>query len=192
MSKSRESWAKVSPEILSFEKRFDEHTDLELVIAGVALMDVGLAEILSQRFAGDPEDIEKLLGLDGDGRAPGASLGARIQLARAVGVIRDEDVIVLRGLKNLRNDFAHKVKSSLEDHANAIEALLDAALNRTFIHNWSHPHFTKDEYRSATKRFNPSARSRVMYVLGAYHIRLSLMVAKTDRIANVWDRSGVP
>jgi hypothetical protein len=56
------------------------------------------------------KEIELFLGIDGDGRAPAGSFGARIQLALLVGLITEEDATILRQIKNLRNTFAHRVK----------------------------------------------------------------------------------
>ena len=53
----------------------------ELAIVAAAVLDSALAEILTLRLTANQAEAESFLGLDGDGRAPVASFGARIQLA---------------------------------------------------------------------------------------------------------------
>ena len=48
-------------------------------------------------------------GLDEDGRAPGGTFGARIQLGVLIGIITQKDASILRIIKNIRNQFAHRV-----------------------------------------------------------------------------------
>jgi len=82
----------------------------ELSIVSVAVLDSAISEILSLRLAKFDSEIESFLGVNGDGRAPVSSFGARIQLALLLGLIDPEDAAALRGLKQLRNMFAHRVK----------------------------------------------------------------------------------
>ena len=82
----------------------------ELAIVAAAVLDVALAEIISLRLRQNRKEIELFLGIDGDGRTPAGSFGARIQLALLVGLITEEDATILRQIKNLRNTFAHRVK----------------------------------------------------------------------------------
>ena len=80
----------------------------ELVITSCAELDLALAELLSKRLSGSEDEINDFLGADEDGRAPAGSFGARIQLAHMVGLITAMEMEILRLLKRLRNDFAHK------------------------------------------------------------------------------------
>ena len=92
---------------------YSEYCDLpprELAIVAAAVLDAALAELLSLRLAGHEREAESFLGLDGDGRAPAGSFGARIQLALLVGLISYDDAIILRTIKELRNIFAHRVR----------------------------------------------------------------------------------
>jgi len=81
----------------------------ELAVVAAAVLDIALAELLSRRLLGQTKEYEEFLGLNGDGRAPCGSLGARIQLALLVGIITDHDAAVLRSVKNIRNRLAHRV-----------------------------------------------------------------------------------
>ncbi len=83
----------------------------ELAVVAAAVLDVALAELLSLRLIDNTNEYEEFLGLDGDGRAPCASFGARIQLALLLGVITDTDASLLRTVKNIRNKLAHRVKA---------------------------------------------------------------------------------
>jgi hypothetical protein len=53
----------------------------ELSIVTSAVLDAALAELLTLRFLDVAKEAEPFLGLTGDGRAPAATFGARIQLA---------------------------------------------------------------------------------------------------------------
>jgi len=101
----------------------------ELVIVASAVLDAALAEILAKRFRDYPDECESFLGVNGDGRAPAASFGSRIQLALLIGIITLEDAAILRSMKNLRNIFAHRVNA---------EFLAEPALGqaRKLLENW--------------------------------------------------------
>ena len=81
----------------------------ELTIVAVAVLDSALAEILPLRLKENEKEVESFLGLDGDGRAPVGSFGARIQLALLIGILTEKDAAILRTIKGIRNEFAHRV-----------------------------------------------------------------------------------
>ena len=82
----------------------------ELAIVSAAVLDLALAELLSLRMSDQSKEAEDFLGLNGDGRAPAGSFGARIQLGLLVGLLTPEDAAILRAIKELRNIFAHRVR----------------------------------------------------------------------------------
>ena len=82
----------------------------ELAIVAAAVLDLALATLLSRRFIDSPAESDAFLGVNGDGRAPAASFGARIQLALLLGIITESDAEILRAIKELRNLFAHRVR----------------------------------------------------------------------------------
>ncbi|HSB71836.1 MAG TPA: hypothetical protein VLT62_21105, partial [Candidatus Methylomirabilis sp.] len=84
----------------------------ELAVVAGAVLDLALAQLLAHRLMDNKKETESLLGLDGDGRAPVASFGSRIQLALLVGLITPADAEILRSIKSLRNLFAHRVNVS--------------------------------------------------------------------------------
>lgn len=57
------------------------------------------------------EEMEDFLGLDGNGRAPCAAFGAKIQIALLAGVLTPTDAGILRAIKGIRNRFAHEVRA---------------------------------------------------------------------------------
>ena len=83
----------------------------ELAVVAGAVLDSALAELLSKRLSGPESEIHSFLGVDGDGRAPCASFGSRIQLTLLLGIITPDDASILRAIKNLRNRFAHEVRA---------------------------------------------------------------------------------
>ena len=96
------------------ENIYSEYRDLpprELVIVIVAVLDCALAEILTLRLRKNKKEVESFLGLDGDGRAPVASFGARIQLGLLLDVLSSQDAAILRTIKAIRNEFAHRVNA---------------------------------------------------------------------------------
>lgn len=97
---------------------FSEYRNLserEFVIVAAGVLDLALAELISKRLIDNPKEYESFLGLDESGNAPAGSMGARIQLALLLGIIRIEDARILRIIKNIRNKFAHRVNVSFLD-----------------------------------------------------------------------------
>lgn len=82
----------------------------ELAMVSAAVLDAALAELLALRMREDNKEIESFLGLNGDGRAPAGSFGARIQLGLLLGLLTPNDAAILRTIKDIRNQFAHRVK----------------------------------------------------------------------------------
>lgn len=96
------------------DRIYDEYRLLprrELAVVAGAVLDSALVELLSKRLSGPDSEMHAFLGVNGDGRAPCGSFGSRIQLALLTHIITDSDVTVLRAIKNIRNQFAHEVKS---------------------------------------------------------------------------------
>lgn len=87
----------------------------ESAILTSAMIDVGLAEAISKRLSGPEHEIVEFIGGHEDGRAPCASFGSRIQAGRLLGILTDEDVVLLRHLKDLRNIAAHRLKCAVTD-----------------------------------------------------------------------------
>ncbi len=86
--------------------------DRELSIVAAAVLDAAIAELLFLRLRGPEIERHAFLGLDGDGRAPCGSFGARIQMAVLLDLITKDDATILRAIKNLRNKFAHEVNAT--------------------------------------------------------------------------------
>ena len=82
----------------------------ELAVVSASVLDSALAELLTLRLRDESKEIEVFLGLNGDGRAPAGSFGARIQLGLLVGLLTPNDAAILRTIKDIRNQFAHRVK----------------------------------------------------------------------------------
>lgn len=87
----------------------------ELTIVSAAVLDAALAELLFIRLGGPEKERESFLGVNGDGRAPGASFGARIQIALLLNIIEPDDAVILRCIKAIRNHFAHRSSPSFTD-----------------------------------------------------------------------------
>ena len=81
----------------------------ELAIVSCAVLDAALADLLALRLRGGKREVEGFLGVNGDGRAPAASFGARVQLGLLVGLLTPADAEILRIFKGIRNQFAHRV-----------------------------------------------------------------------------------
>ena len=93
------------------ENIYSEYRNLrprELAIVTAAVLDSALVELLTLRLMKEGTEIESFLGLNGDGRAPVASFGARIQLGLLLGILTSRDAAILRTIKRIRNEFAHR------------------------------------------------------------------------------------
>ena len=86
----------------------------ELAITAGAVLDLALVEILTMKLTGPVQEIHSFLGINGDGRAPCGSFGARIQLALLLSVITERDAAILRVIKNIRNQHAHQVNTDFD------------------------------------------------------------------------------
>jgi hypothetical protein len=106
-----EKWlSDVFPGPSHIHEEYRHLTRRELAIVAAGVLDLGLAQLLSMRLAGDDREREEFLGLNGDGRAPAGSFGGRIQLGVLTGIITSDDAEILRVIKNIRNCFAHRVQ----------------------------------------------------------------------------------
>jgi len=82
----------------------------ELAIVTASVLDVALTELIALRLADNEKEVQDFLGLNGDGRAPAGSFGARIQLGLLLGILTPRDAAMLRVIKEIRNLFAHRVR----------------------------------------------------------------------------------
>ena len=106
-----ERWlSDVFPGTTQIYEEYRHLTRRELAIIAAGVLDLALAQLLSMRLRNYPAECEAFLGLNGDGRAPAGSFGARIQLALLTGLITEQDASLLRIAKNIRNAFAHRIK----------------------------------------------------------------------------------
>jgi hypothetical protein len=100
------------------ENIYSKYKDLptrDLIITSAASLDLALVQLISLRLADKPKESESFLGVNGDGRAPCGSFGARIQLAVLLDIITKSDAELLRTIKKLRNLYAHSVNVSLTE-----------------------------------------------------------------------------
>jgi len=95
------------------ENIYSNYRDLnarEFSVVSCAVIDAAIAELIDLRLkSAKAAEIESYLGVNGDGRAPCASLGAKLQLGYLLGILTEYDLKILRGFKNIRNKFAHSV-----------------------------------------------------------------------------------
>ncbi len=106
-----ERWMEsVFPGVGKGHEEYAKLSERELAIVGAAVLDVALAELLDKRLAGKAKEREEFLGINGDGRAPAGTFGARIQLAHLTGTIPQKLIEMLRAIKELRNVMAHRVR----------------------------------------------------------------------------------
>ncbi len=98
------------------ENIYSQYRDLnarEFSVVSCAVIDAAIAELIAIRLNNSTnKEIETFLGVNGDGRAPCGSLGAKIQLGYLLGILTENDMQILRGFKNIRNKFSHSVNVS--------------------------------------------------------------------------------
>ena len=141
-------------------------------------------------------EAEEFLGLNGDGRAPVGSLGSRIQLALLAGLLAPEDAAILRGVKNLRNLFAHRVQIGalspealkvtnnlhtlwIKRHPAVVEA--DACSGIAAELKRLRPHLSVHEYAS---------EGLLLSVFSAYHAHFHRLHTHTARISDAFTKDG--
>lgn len=111
MARKVERWFDVlGSDVQQFLARYFMLSSRELPIVVGATLELAILELIERRLRGHSTEIESFLGTNGDGRAPAGSFGARIQLAYLLGLISQNDLEVLRSIKNIRNLFAHRVE----------------------------------------------------------------------------------
>ena len=128
------------------ENIYSAYRDLpprELAVVTVSVLDSALAEILTLRLKHNDKEIESFLGLDGNGRAPVASFGARIQLGLLLGVLTPRDAAILRTIKSIRNIFAHRVNVDftssplLRETTKLASLWIELSEHLAKVNNWS-------------------------------------------------------
>jgi len=128
MSRKTETWINEDfPHPEKWLKLLEGSSDRDVAVMLCSIIDSLLADLISLRLEGDNKEIETFLGLDGDGRAPLGSLGARIQAAYLLGLIEKFQLKNLRHFKDIRNLFSHNVLVSFDDErvVNKIKAVID-------------------------------------------------------------------
>jgi hypothetical protein len=172
--------AELPKSILKFDSYFSGLTDRELVLAACSLIDAALVELLSQRLRGDPKEIEDFLGADEDGRAPAGSLGARISLALHTGILLAEDAEILRRLKKIRNDAAHRFRWNFSDKRTIaqVDALI-AVLGK----RWP-------AWAATTDSSPKGSREAIVKVAHAYQLLARFVHGRIDAISSPEIREG--
>jgi hypothetical protein len=115
MSKSKRKIEAWSTQIFGnsdeHNEKYDKLKGRELAILAAAVMDIGLAHAIEKKIRNDQDEVQGFLGLNGDGRAPIGTFGARIQMAYLLGIISKGEMEVYRAIKKIRNHFAHTVNA---------------------------------------------------------------------------------
>lgn len=164
----------------------------ELILVTAAVLDAALADLLERRFRDLPAEAESFLGANGDGRAPVASFGARIQLALLLGIILDRDAAVLRQIKTIRNIFAHRVRIDVcsPESTAAFRGLLERWLDLVSVLPGGDRALSAENLRPISKNLGvtPDAAEglllAVLSVYQAYFHRLSEHVCRVDLVAS--------
>jgi hypothetical protein len=149
--------------------------DRELSIVAAAVLDSAIAELLFLRLRGPEIERHAFLGLDGDGRAPCGSFGARIQLAVLLDLITKDDATILRAIKNLRNRFAHEVNATFLSASviPTVIALYDtfASMSRRLVEGgFMHGSFDeRKELRDAIPNQPEAGAGLLLSVFTVYH-----------------------
>lgn len=173
------------------DKIYAEYRSLpprELAIVSAAVLDVALAELLSLRMVGQIKEAEEFLGLNGDGRAPAGSFGARIQLGLLVGLLTPEDAAILRVIKELRNLFAHRVRVDFLEPSvlKATTKLHVLWLNRTTELIKSGAINGATDHLSDIARFLPTVHEAgeglLLSVFTTYHAYFHMMHSRVTRL----------
>jgi hypothetical protein len=169
----------------------------ELVIVAAAVLDVALAELLSLRLIDLAKEAEPFLGLDGDGRAPAGSFGARIQLALLTGILTQDDATILRQIKQLRNLFAHRVRIDLM-HPSALkvtQAILTLWVKRSaklFDQPEEFVASTMSDIRNGLDKDPAAGHGLVLAIFSVYQAMFHRMHGRIERLGSALKREDRP
>ena len=180
------------------ENIYSEYRELqarELAIVAVAVLDSALAEILALRLRKNDKEIESLLGLHGDGRAPVASFGARIQLALLIGILTRRDADILRTVKGIRNEFAHRVNigflspTVLNKTRKLLSLWVQAAeqLSRNGVFSGSCMHF--DTLEQSLPHQAEAGEGLLLAIFSVYHAYFHRMHSRVERLDDAIENS---
>ena len=125
----RESWIDAKlPDPHKLAQSVCKLSARELVIIVSSFLESLLGDLIAGRLRPDKKEAAGFLGFNGDGRAPAASFGSRIQLAYLLSLIDENELKALRAVKSVRNIFAHRVVCSFEDDdiIKATEGIVEA------------------------------------------------------------------
>ena len=93
------------PRFNSFLDEFQSETDRAAAVLGAAYLDSQLKDLLLRSWTTAIERYAKLVEHPG----PVSTFSSRITLAAALGLIAEDERIALDAIRNIRNDFAHKL-----------------------------------------------------------------------------------
>lgn len=169
------------------ERVYDEYRSLparELAIVSAAVLDLALAELLTLRLADIPKEAEEFLGLDSNGRAPAGSFGARIQLALLVGLLDTKDAAVLRAMKGLRNEFAHRVRVNFTSPGplKALEKLHSFWIARLEALHGPSAVDQAEEFKQLLATQEEAGQGLLLAVFSTYHAKFHRMHSRVRRL----------
>lgn len=173
------------------ERIYGEYRTLpgrELIVVSVAVLDLALATLLELRLLDFEDESHSFLGADGDGRAPSASFGARIQLALLVGIITKADASVLRALKKLRNSVSHRVRFDLrtEPYLGQLRNLARVWRSQAeALSKSNHLFGTTDQIAEVERQLESvqeAGEGLVLAVFTVYHAYFHLLATRVRRI----------
>ena len=125
-----EKWlAEVYPGLRQMFSKYEHLSDREIAIVVAAVFDAALLELIIARLPTDKKEVDDFLGIDGDGRAPCGTFGARIQMAVVLRLFDRTIAKILRTIKEIRNSFAHNVNADMQTPK-------IASLIATLEHDW--------------------------------------------------------
>jgi hypothetical protein len=160
-------------------------------VVAAAVLDLALATLLNRRFLDIQSESDGFLGVDGDGRAPAASFGARIQLALLLGIITKSDPKILRAIKQLRDLFAHRV------HVDFCSPVVRKPLHALYA-GWrkrrealvsakviSDAPYGFDEIEKHLGEISDAGEGLLLAVFAVYHAYFHLLSSRVERVDEI-------
>jgi hypothetical protein len=192
MARKAERWIPNELPVLgAIYSRFSDLSLRELSIITSAILDSALAELLTLRLVDASKETEEFLGLNGDGRAPVASFGARIQLALLLGIIKKMDAEMLRAMKQLRNLFAHhsKIEFNSPEAQKSTKRLYELwAKCKGIIDKSSLRELSPVEWKQLARDLplhEYATSGLLLSVFAAYHLKFQRLNAEITRVSPI-------
>jgi DNA-binding MltR family transcriptional regulator len=141
--------------MLTLTKEFQGETDRAAAVLSSAYLDHLLGQLIAASMAVEYDKVDKLLYQDGHG--PLGTFSARIDTAYCLGLISKDERSDLHSIRNIRNDFAHKLTGLTFDY----QTIADRCLNLKGAQVGGRPPISRERFEKASIRLMVDINLRI-------------------------------